>query len=181
MTTTKATITEALAELKLIEKKINKKQETILANTIQAQHVKDPFESEGGGQKFIASEMQSLKDLRTRFVKIRAAINKANGETVVTIGDISRTVSEWLIYKREVATNEGKFQQELYSKTKMMLDRAVSNPQAFTNTENKPDIVRFNSNVNLADVLKENETTAEALDKLDGQLSLKNATVVIEY
>lgn len=181
MTKTKSTITEALSELKLIEKKIAKKQETILANTIRAEHVKDPFESEGGGEKYINAELQSVKDLRNRFVKIRAAIAKANAETFITIGTISKSVAEWLIYKREISTGEGKFHQELYNKTKGMLDSAIARPQAFTNAENKPDIVRLVSNVNIASLLKENEEIADALEKLDGQLSLKNATVVIEY
>jgi hypothetical protein len=42
------TITEALSEINLIKKKIEKKQQDVIGNLVRWEHLKDPFESVGG-------------------------------------------------------------------------------------------------------------------------------------
>ncbi len=43
----KITITEALSEVNLLKKKIEKKKEMILANLAKFKHVPDPYEKQG--------------------------------------------------------------------------------------------------------------------------------------
>ena len=80
------TITEGLAELKTIVKRVEKKKEFILAHGCRMEIVKDPFAKEGSSAPAeIAKAMQSINDLCDRIVSIRDAIACANQETELTI------------------------------------------------------------------------------------------------
>ncbi len=50
---TQITITEALAELKLIEKKVEKKKEKIFMYLFHADHMEDPLKNEGSSEKHL--------------------------------------------------------------------------------------------------------------------------------
>lgn len=75
-TLAKLTLTEALAELKTIDKRIVTKQNNILTYAARQDLIKDPLEKDGGSVKFVKEEKQGMNDLETRKVAIRRAIAK---------------------------------------------------------------------------------------------------------
>lgn len=102
----KITITEALSEINLIKKKTIKKQEIVTQNLARAKHMPDPYVNEGGSFEFNKRELQAIKDLNLRMTKIRGAISRANLENKITISGETRSINDWLTWKREISGQE---------------------------------------------------------------------------
>lgn len=173
------TITEALAEIKTIEKRITSKQEFVRNYMIRVETLKDPFEKDGGSEKAVNSELQALSDLEERLVTLRLAIQTANEKTEVTVNGEVRSIADWLVWRRDVAPIRERFLFELRSRLSAAREGVrrqnvnyIGNPQP-----DKPiDIV-----VNLDETAlnKDLEQIKDILGQLDGQLSVKNATVMV--
>jgi len=103
---TKLTITEALAEIKTVGKRIEKKRDFINQFLARQDGIRDPLEKDGGSPAVIASERQSVADLEERLIALRRAIQSANDTATIRIGDKSRSISEWLTWKRDVAPGQ---------------------------------------------------------------------------
>lgn len=176
----KTTITEALAEIELIKKKIKKKEDFIATNSTFATHVPDPFKSEGGQTKVVTQELQAVSDLYKRWVKIRSAIAAANLEETITLGEDKRSISEWLVWRREVAEKQRDFLGRAARNTLDFLKSKSNTPDAYKNDEGKTVLVSWESAIHVDDLLKKEETIETILGELDGKLSLKNATITIE-
>jgi len=107
MTKVKMTIHRALAELKLIDSRIEKQisliepsglmQKDKLVNNL---HTKDSFEKE------TKAKLQSATDLIERKNKIKSAIVKANGETTVIIGDNAMTIADAINFKTVITVKK---------------------------------------------------------------------------
>lgn len=175
------TITEALAELKLIKGKLDKKTAFITQYLGRQDGAKDPLEKQGGVAKSIAEEMQSINDLHERFVRIRSAIAAANTANNVTIGATSRSVADWLIWRRDVAPLVRGLQKGLSDKINQIRNGAKA--QGWTTIKqgdtpaNPTDVI---IEINEKALAEASEKTQEILDTLDGKLSLHNATVQVE-
>ncbi len=65
------TITEALAEIKTIGKRLEKKKQAVLTNIGRDSRLKDPLDD---SVKFVKEERQAIEDLEKRIVTIRTAI-----------------------------------------------------------------------------------------------------------
>lgn len=176
----KMTITEALSEINLVKKKIEKKSLNVLENLIRAKHIKDPFESSGGSKKVNESEIQAIRDLNNRLVKLRAAISIANLGNEISVEGEGKSIHDWLIWKREVSKNEMDFSAKIPSLVKTHMDQVTRQPQVYKDDEGKTHLVDFEINVDYPEFVKENGKLQNILGKLDGQLSLKNATIVVE-
>lgn len=176
----KMTVTEALSEVNLIKKKIKSKQEKIRGALFRVEHVKDPFESDGGSEKMIQSEHQSLSDLNRRLEKIRSGISRANLETTITLGEEEKTIHDWLIWKREIATDYTTFVKDICNVVKVNNDAQAKNPQVYKDDEGKIHLVKPITNVDYSEWLKRHEKLIEKYENLDGKLSLKNATILIQ-
>lgn len=176
----KITITEALSEVNLLKKKIEKKKETVLANLAKAKHMPDPFKDDGGS--FIANKanLQSIQDLNHRLIRIRSGISSANLTNSITLGNESRTIADWLTWKREVSQSETKFLSDLTQRDRANREHWSKSPQVYKDDTGATHLVEFESNIDYASVIKQAETLGDQLEKLDGQLSLKNATITIE-
>jgi len=174
------TITEALSEINLIQKKISAKQEIVSGNLTRFEKTPDPFAKEGGSEKYIQSEIQSIEDLYKRWVTIRSAIAKANTVHTITIGEKTMTINEWLNWKREVATAQKLFFHKVHYQTKQALDANASRPSVYKDDDGKNIIVNLLSNVDYPEFVKKEHEIIEILERLDGQLSLKNATITID-
>ncbi len=177
----KLTITEALAEVKTINKRLVKKGEFILTYLVRQEKFKDPLLADGGSPVAIQRELQSVKDLNERIVAIRRAIAKANAETVLALGGQTRSIADWLTWRREVAgsmqTFYGKLAQQINAVRTDAVRKNVSVVPA--GGDAKPDDVYVNlSEQGLAQIREEMETI---LGDLDGKLSLLNATTFIEF
>ncbi len=176
----KITITEALSELNLIKKKIDKKKEMILANLAKVKHVPDPYAKQGGGAQANLNELQGIKDLSTRLIRIRGSIAQANLNNKISINGHELSIHDWLTWKREIAPLKQKFFLDLCQKTKQNMDHWAKTPQVFKDEEGKTHLAEYESNIDYADIMKEAEHLGDCLEKLDGQLSLRNATIVID-
>lgn len=176
------TITEALAELKTIGKRVESKQAFVSQYVARQEIVRDPLLNQGGSAAAIKAELQSIADLQERAVAIRLAINAANVATVVNVGGKERSISGWLTWRRDVAPKIKAFQQALRQgianlrrETQAKGMQIVQN-NAATDGNDKNVIINVDEK-ELADQIEAMETT---LGTLDGILSLKNATITID-
>lgn len=176
----KITITEALSEINLIKKKIEGKKTEILNNLAKVAHVPDPYANQGGGFAANKAQLQSIKDLNSRLTRIRGAISGANIANTISIMGETKTINDWLTWKREISVIDSKFLMDLCTKSKANMDHWAKQPQVYKDDSGTTHLVKYESNIDYVEVLKESERTSEIFEKLDGQLSLKNATIVIE-
>jgi len=175
------TITEALAELKTLRKRIEKKRDSLPPYLARQDRVKDPLEQEGGSVAFVARERQAIGDLCERIVRIRTAIQASNLVERATVVGVERSVAEWLAWRRDV---EGLLRSVMDG-----LTTALSNLRSEARQKNlaiKQDgeanapsdiVVAFKE----TELIKEREQHEATLGTLDGLLSLKNATTFIEF
>lgn len=174
------TITEALAEIKLINDKIQKKQAYVLDNLTRVRQQPDPLASKGGTSIVIAAEVQSIGDLESRLTKIRAAIMQANLSNMAECRGTTMPIYEWLVWKREVAKSLSNFYQQIYNNTKRKVDEIQRAPQLFKNDGDKPVLVELEVALPYMDYATKYSDVIETLNKLDGLLSLKNATITVD-
>lgn len=175
----KITITEALAEIPTIEKRIDKKREFILNYLYRQAVIRDPLEKDGGSPEIIKRETQAITDLWKRAIAIRAAIQRANLENMITVENDTRTITDWLTWRREVAPKQQQFLANINSKLVQM--RAQANKQGVGVKETDSGFsADYIVNINEKSLAEEIEKTETILGILDGQLSLKNATITID-
>lgn len=174
------TITEALAELKMITSKVEKKKQFILTYLGRQDGAKDPFEKDGGTRKLVEAELQAIRDLSNNFIVVRSAIAAVNATTTVDVLDVSRTVADWLVWRRNVAPMDKGFQQSLVNAISSLRNKARQsnfNVVASESAATSPtDVIIELDEKALSEGI---EKTQEILDSLDGKLSLHNATVKI--
>lgn len=173
------TITEALAELKTLDKRIEKKRASVGIYLIRQEKFKDPLATQGGSDAFVKAERQSIADLEENIIAIRSAIQKANFETSVTIAGVTRTITDWLSWRRDVAPKQVTFLGRLRATIDEMRKKAAGiNAQVVGAGEAKsPEDVIVN--LDEKQLIEDTEKLETTLGYLDGQLSLKNATVTI--
>lgn len=173
------TITEALAELKTIDARLEKKRSFVLNYLSRPNTLRDPLTKDGGSEEAVRKERQSIADLQNRVLKIRSAIREANMNTTVTIGDTTRTIEEWLTWKKDVAPNTQRFLTDLNSRIQQVRTAAQQQGRALATNANEAKDTDVIINLDEGALAREAESMEEVLGVLDGQLSLRNATVVI--
>lgn len=178
------TITEALAEIKTIGKRVSKKEESIRQYLIRLEALKDPLASDGGSVQFIQRERQAIKDLQERVVVLRASIARANADTDISVNGDVRTIANWLTWRREVAPGEQQFLRSLRTVIEGVRTEArqkgvgvFAAAAAVQVGDVKPNDVLVN--ISEHELAEESENLEEILGTLDGLLSLKNATTTI--
>lgn len=175
------TITEALAEIKTISKRIETKRAFIIAYLARPDAVKDPLEKDGGSVEANRREMQGIRDLCGRILTLRAGIRRANEKTLVTINGATLSISDWLTWRREVVpilkTFNASIKGQLESARREAKNRDVAIvPQGGTATARGDIIINMDESA-FAKSLEDLDIT---LGTLDGVLSMKNATVTID-
>lgn len=182
----KLTITESLAELKTIFKRLEKKRQAVLPYLARDLRVKDPFEAKGGSSEFIRAERQGIQDLQERTISIRTAIQKSDLETQISVGGKTRSVSDWLTWRREVSDGEKNFLTTLVAGLKNFRNeiqrKGGSVKPSGSQVENydptaPPEMV---VNVDEKFLLEQQENIETVLGELDGKLSLLNATTFVD-
>ncbi len=178
------TITEALAEIKTIGKRIISKQESLRNYIARNDQMKDPMAKEGGSAKFVAESRQAIIDLQKRIIDLRTAIQFANMQTNLTIGEQQNTIFQWLTWRREVAPVAKKNADELWNVLTQVRQAAqskglkiVAAAAAVNNSDTANDVI---INISETDLAKERENLETILGELDGRLSLVNATTQID-
>lgn len=175
----KITITEALAEIPTIIKRIEKKQQFIQGYLYRQSAVRDPHEKDGGSALLIEKEMQSIKDLQNRIIAIRSSIQLANNENTITVEGETKSISDWLTWRREIAQIHKEFLGKVSGALSSVRNEAMRKGIQVSEKDNGnwADIV---VNINEKELAEKIEKIEVVLGTLDGQLSLKNATIVIE-
>lgn len=176
------TITEALAELKTIEKRIEKKKEFVFAHFWRQEAFKDPLASDGGSTAAISRERQAITDLEERRLTLRRAIAVANQATSIGLSGSTRTMADWIVWKREIAPQRQKFLNDLKTRIAGVRQNAMQKGYAIVAAvveggSHNTDVL---INVSEKALAEESESLEKAIGDLDGLLSLKNATVTIE-
>lgn len=96
----KMTIHRALAELKLIDSKINKKIELIEpSGWMQKDQPVNGFYEKKRFEENAKSAIQSIQDLISRKQRIKSAIVKVNSETKVKIGEMEMTIADAINFR----------------------------------------------------------------------------------
>jgi|SRR5208337_773954 len=178
----KMTITEALAELKTINKRLLTKRNSTLQFVARDIRAKDPLEREGGSVEFLKRERQGIADLEKRFVLIRTAIQKSNLETLTSIGGHIMSVAEWLTWRREISSGSREYINILQSNIKGLRDKMQKEGRSLVSADKESsggpaDVV---VHLNEKELIEEIEVFDTLLGELDGRLSLLNATTTIE-
>lgn len=174
------TITEALAEIKTLGKRVAKKREFVQTYLARQDALKDPLLADGGSPEAIRRELQAITVLEQRVVELRAEIAAANASTPISIGGVSRSIADWLTWRREVAPARQQFLAQLRARIEGVRQQALSKgfavvtASASVGDAAKPTDVLVN--VSEAELAAEIEALEATLGDLDGQLSLKNAT-----
>lgn len=174
------TITEALAEMKTLAKRIEKKREAVSPYLLRQSIVLDPLTDAGGSKEHIRRERQALDDMEKRMVAIRTSIQRTNQGTPITVEGETKTIAEWLTWRKEVAPGRQLFLQKLHSSIRKVRDDFAKKGGA-VGEDVKASDVNITVNVDEAALLREIEHCETVLGQLDGQLSLKNATVMVEF
>lgn len=183
---TTMTITEALAEIKTLMARANKKRQAVLNHTHRDSNAVDPLAKDGTSQAdFVASGRQSIRDMEDRIVRIRTAIQSANLATSLTIGigdrAITRTVTAWLNWRKEISVVQREWMNMLNNqvvKARAEAQRfggSAVNAAVSAEIKERHMVVNFNEVELMADI----ENMEAVLGELDGKLSLVNATVKI--
>jgi hypothetical protein len=169
----KLTITEGLAEIKLATKKMDTHLNGVLKYSNRSEQLTDPLEKRGGSVAFVKSERQAISDLQKNIIGIRIAINKANMATPLVIEGESKTVAEWLIWRREVSN--------LQQKHNTQIAHAINVARTQANS-GKVKEEKYNLVVNLDEKELHDEQLKldTILSTLDGKLSMHNAVTIIE-
>lgn len=172
------TITEALAEIKTIGKRLETKRNGVLQYLYSQHFIRDPMDKEGGSRAWIVRERQAIADLEKRVVALREGIAAANRATEITVGGVTRSIQEWLTWRREVAPAARQFLLTICQKVEGGRNEAIRKGVAVAAGEEagRNDLV---INVDEAALVAELEWYDTTLGDLDGQLSLKNATVPV--
>ncbi len=174
------TITEALAEIKTIDARIGKKREFIAASLYRQDQLKDPYEKQGGAATVIAQERQSIADLSERKIALRRAIQRANEDTQVLVGSATRSIADWLVWRREVMPGQRDMLASFAMGLRTIRAEANRKGMAVVTTGDlattPTDLIINIDEKLLAEQIEELESVSGSLD---GQLSLKNATVTI--
>lgn len=175
------TITEALAELKTIQKRVEKKRGFILQYLARQDGVKDPLAKEGGSIEVVARERQAIRDLDTRHVLIRTSIQRINQATPITIAETTKTIAEWLTWRKEIAPDTQKFLAQLRQTLLQSRTQAQQKGLAVVGTgQTAAAPTDLLINIDEAALAHDAEQMETILGTLDGQLSLKNATILID-
>jgi SMC interacting uncharacterized protein involved in chromosome segregation len=171
------TITEALAEIKTLVKRITSKRDFVKQYLVRQDSLKDPLEKDGGSTEALKRELQAIADLEQRMQDLRLGIQAANDKTQLTIEGISQTISNWLVWRREIAPAQEGFYKSIRVHLNSVRDTVRKQGFSMQATPEKPaDVV---VNINETELAKNIEKLQNILGQLDGQLSLKNATVMI--
>ena len=201
------TITEALVELKLLDKRIansdmqdwciiqlKQEKKTMAGETVEE------YEQE------TKARFQSVKDLITERANIKKAIVKSNADTVVEVGDLKMTVAEAIEYKTSIEYEKRLLQSLRRSKAaaekgkishEARLDREVSNvigklaesgkdnlseeQKNFTESYRQMNEAVIIDPIDIDKQISELETKIDSFEQnIDVTLSVSNATTFIE-
>ena len=174
------TITEALAEIKTIGKRLKKKRDFVAAHVGREDGLKDPFLDQGGSVEVLRQDLQAIGALEARVVVLREAIAHSNRQTTISNGDSLRTIEGWLVWRRDIAPAKRAFIVDLLQGIERMRSEAGRRGVPLRPAgEPAAALTDFLVHLDERELAQESEDIDRILGELDGQLSLKNATTTV--
>jgi len=164
------TLAEALAQFDLIRRRAEHKRRFIESSLLREGRYRDPLAREGGTAAVLGQEWRSLDALLERQVLLRRLIQAANEQATLTIGDVTRSVADWLVWKREVPARRKGFLDRLRRRI------AAARRAALSAAGPREVVVHLDEKA----LAEEAEKLEQTLGQLAGQVALKNATVTVE-
>jgi hypothetical protein len=174
------TISDALAEVQTIRRRIDQKQQLIAAYLLREAKYRDPLGAEGGSAAVLAREWASVRALHERTVLLRRLIQNAYERTLITFGEQTRSLADWLAWRREVSARRAGFLRTLSTRIRGARARAALHARAFPSESGRDKPADVIVHLNEQELAREAETLEELLGNLNGQLGLKNATITID-
>lgn len=175
------TITEALAEIRTLEKRVAKKREEIQQYLYRQHGIRDEMEDHGGSAAYIEKLEQSIADLLSEHTWIRTEIQRMNLLTVLEIEGIEHTVAQWLVWKREISEGERTHVATITQMMASMRERArrdgVAAVSRETDAEDRKDYILH---IDPAAHAERADQLEKVLGLLDGKLTLVNSTTTID-
>lgn len=175
------TVTEGLQEIKTTAARIEKKHENVMRYFNRDSRLKDPLLADGGSAEYVRRERQAIADLQERIVKIRGAIQNANASTQLKVAGESRSVMDWLNWRRDISDSQKKFLGRMINQLNQVRQAVKSQGGVVTTKEGESLApVEIVISVDEKELASQSEKLEQTLGELDGKLSLINATTVIE-
>lgn len=173
----KFTITEGLAEIKTLNKRIEKARKFVLDHLFL--RGLDPMIKDGGMRAQVDKTTQQANDLAARLVDIKMAINGVNMETDLSIDGQTLTIAKWLIWRREVSAGIGVFQAQLIARINQVRQEVKKEDLNLSDSiQSVEDVAMHINEVQLQEQIDQHE---KIMGELDGKLSMLNATTDISH
>jgi len=201
----KLTVTEAIAKVKVLEKRIKKeKQKLEVGKIVKAIEVGN--QENKNYVKELEAKFQSINDLADNYMKLKAKIAESNASTKIKVGNMEMTVVEALERKNKLS-DEINFWEGLLSSYNELIDRVEYNNERVLETINQmleakfsgesktsaKDAVELKEQLYNADkytlltsdkvvkgIKNKVDELTEFAEQIDTKLSIVNATTYIE-
>lgn len=160
-------LVEAMKELKLIEKKMLKNNNSIEKYSSQPSNERPYFSSESEQRKELKSLIQANKDLLDNYLSLKKKIEKTNLEVETEIDGNKYSISELLVLKRRLA----KIMIESFNS--MNDKNAKGNLHSMRGVDNSIKIERFYDEKEKNEGLRKWQ---DFYDNIDSRLEVINAT-----
>lgn len=165
-------IIEALKNLKLIEKRVNKNCQLLNQYAAFVSTDGPVFDSVEKQQAEVTSLIQANQDLATEYLRLKQAIENTNLVTNVTIGAKTYSISNLITLRRTVYSFKQKTYQMLNSANAVIRIKEVQrNP---TDATNPPRIVMLYKEEDKNKAIREHE---DFIASIDAKLEIVNAEV----
>ncbi|MFO0927506.1 MAG: hypothetical protein U0736_10770 [Gemmataceae bacterium] len=164
------TAAEALAEFDRIDRRLTRKRLFVEAYLLRDAALRDPLAADGGTPAVLAAELAAIEALQERKVVLRRAIQAANERATVTLNGVTRPLADWLVWRREVASERTGFLRLL--RLTIQGRRQLAAAHTATHPAGRDVIVHLDEKALMADL----EAMETMVGELDGQITLRNTT-----
>jgi hypothetical protein len=173
------TVAEALARIDTYRRRIEAKQQLVDAYLFRTAAQRDPLAAEGGTAAALAAELASLDALQERTILLRRLIQHSYETTPITFGERTRSLADWLVWRREVATRRANFLEALSRRIQRARKLAARRAAGVSEVGagKAADVV---VHLNEQELAGQAEEVEELRGYLQGQLALKNATLTVD-
>lgn len=171
------TTAEALAEFDRIDRRLARKRQLIEAYLFRDAALRDTLAPEGGTPAVLAAELAAIAALQERKLVLRRAIQAANERAGVTLRGVTRSLADWLVWRREVAGDRSAFLTRLRNRIRQARQEAVRAANQAGATAVKRDVI-----VHLDEkaLMEQAEALEETAGDLEGQVTLRNTTGTVD-
>jgi hypothetical protein len=161
-------IIEALKELPVIEKRIEKQASQIAEYAGLVSNEQPPFGTSDAQKKKVSELIQSNYDLSKRYAKLKRALAITNTQVEVEVLGEKRTIAEWITFKTHTANQ--------LARTLNALNLSHAQARLQTSKFDVTEGIKIERMYDEEFKLKQSNRVQELLDNIDATLEIVNAT-----